>query len=194
MRRGPERLLPLLLLPLLGCGRGDSLMPLDQGRSWTYSFYNGSQTFIEPVEVKGKAAVGSGQGAILTGPMGTSRLGWNGDTLLAARLANAGFSPAIPLIVEVGGKGEATRRWNGTIEAFGVKHEAFATMTQARARLARGGVKIDTLKSELVLQAREPGRPPTRIEVTTWFRPGVGIVQQEQRTNRRLIVALRLLD
>ena len=169
-------------------------MPLDQGRSWTYTFTAGFATFVEPVEVKGEAAVGHARGVLLTGPMGTSRLGWNGDTLLVARFANASFSPPLPLVVEAGGKGTARREWKGTIEAFGVPREALATMTQSRVRLASGGVKIGTVRSVVNLQAREPGRRPTQIEIITWFRPGVGIVRQEQRTDRKLIVGLRLLD
>lgn len=192
-----RRLAPLVLLIAgfgAGCGRTPSLMPLDQGRSWTYTFNAGSfQTFVEAVEVKGRVAVGSEQGAILTGPMGTSRLGWNGDTLLASRLANAGFSPPIPLAVESGGKA-AKRKWHGTIEALGIPREAFATLSQTQERVAVGGVKSFTTRSELVIQARAEGREPTTIEVSTWFRPGVGIIRQEQRTNRKLIVALKLLD
>lgn len=169
-------------------------MPLDQGRSWTYTFRTPFQTFVEQVEVKGETPVGSEPGVVLTGPMGTSRLGWQGDTLYAARLANAGFSPPIPLVVEAGGKGKATRKWKGTIEAFGHKREAFATMTQESARVASGGIRFTTIKSELDLQAREAGGKSIHIEVTTWFRPGVGIVEQVQRTNRKLIVGLKLLD
>lgn len=169
-------------------------MPLDRGRTWTYSLYNGLQTYIEPVEVQGPVAVGSGQGAVLSGPMGTSRLGWSGDTLLAARLANSGFSPPIPLAVIAGGKGEAKRKWRGTIEAFGIKRDAFATLTQTTERRSRGGERYMTTKTELQIQAQEETGRPTAIEVTTWFRPGIGIVEQVQRTNRKLIVAMKLLD
>lgn len=193
-----KRLVPLLCCPALlgslgGCGKADSLMPLDQGRSWTYRIFNGVLHYVEPVEVKGVVPVGPVEGAVLTGPMGTSHLAWQNETLYASRLANAGFYPPIPLVIDNGGK-KASLNWRGSVEAFGEVRDARATFTQERVPVLQGGSRYFVTKTEMKIVAVEGGKPPTEMELTTSFRTGVGIVEQVQRTNRDHIVTLRLLD
>ncbi len=168
-------------------------MPLEAGRSWTYTFRTGFQTFVETVTVGAPVAVGDSRGRTLSGPMGTSRLAWRGDALVASRLAGTGFDPPVPLAVQTGAK-EASRAWHGRIEAFGISRSAHGALRLSRERIALAGVKVLAAKTELTLRAQGGGSGATTIEVTTWFRPGVGIVRQEQRTNRKLVVALALLD
>lgn len=173
-------------------------MPLEAGRAWTYTFRTGFQTFVETVTVGDAVAVGPVMGRTLSGPMGTSRLAWRGDLLVASRLAGTAFDPPIPIGVQTSAK-EASRTWHGRIEAFGISRGAHAALKLSRERLAVGGMKVQTVKTELTIVAKgsvASGSVPgaTRIEVTTWFRPGVGIVRQEQRTNRKFVVALALLD
>ena len=205
-----RRLCPLTAIGIVvgiagaGCGRSANLMPLDQGKSWTYTVRAGFQTFVEPVTVDGKVAVGSGEGVVLKGAMGTSWMGWNGTTLLASRLANATFVPPVPLALgDVPVAGEGGTAWSGRIEAFGVKRQARGTLKQAPERLVLGGVKVRCVRTTLSLLAQpESGREKsprgderlTKIQVTTWLRPGYGIVRQEQHTDRKLVVALNLLD
>ena len=54
--------------------------------------------------------------------------------------------------------------------------------------LSLGAREFSTTRSTVTLKAGNDG-----IELITWFAPGVGIVQQEQRTNTVLDLQLQLV-
>ena len=133
---------------------------------------------------------------MLTSELGESRLAWNKKTLQASMLANTVFIPPIPLLVEdkiPEGKTSrddefvAAATWKGHFESFGKSRGATATLGQRRTTISNGEIKV----VETVLRIQIEGvRDDVPIEVRTCFERGVGIVKQEQRTNRLLIVGL----
>lgn len=167
-------------------------MPLEVGRSWSYSVRNGFQTYIEPIKVEGRTPVGGANGFVLSGPMGTSAVAWEGERLVASRLANSAFTPPVPIaLADLPARGATlTREWSGTIEAFGVRRSARGVLRQSRDRLLVGGQRQVVARADLSLRLSDR----TQIELSTYFRPGEGSLVQEQRTNRKLVVAIRRLD
>jgi len=168
----------------VGCGSHTDLMPLEVGKTWNYVTRAGFNTFVEPVKVTRELAVAGAQGYELVGPLGASRLAWKGDTLYAFQTANARFIPAVPLLVP----GRKEMVWRGRMESNGVIVPATAHVSHSEEKIKIGGREIPTTLSTVIVQIPDKG-----IELKTWFQSGVGIVQQEQRTNRVLDVQTQFL-
>jgi hypothetical protein len=168
-----------------GCGQKTDLMPLETGKSWTYITKAGFNTFVEPVKVVRRMPVAGTEGYELVGPLGSSRLAWKDGVLFASTTANARFMPALPLVYP----GKEERKWQGRMESNGKTYDATARISLKQERLKVGGGEVGTTLSTILLQI-----PDTGIELKTWFQPGVGIVQQEQRINRVLKVHMQLLN
>lgn len=189
------------LLAMSGCRSGSDLMPLEVGRSWTYDV-KAPQSFgryITAFKVSRRLSVANSTGVEVTSELGASRLAWVGGGLFAERLASAQFRPPLPLLFEAEETHE--RPWNGRVEFvesasptwkdFVLDHGlAKATQSQkADDELTYGGKKIHCVKSTVHLKTTAHD-----IELLTWFSAGLGIVQQEQRTDGKLLVQLKLLE
>ena len=120
----------------------------------------------------------------LAGPMGVSRLAWKDGVLLAKQTANARFEPPIPLVT-VDGK---DRKWSGRMESLGKFSQATAELIQKKEKIEVGSRQVQTVFT--VLTVRKDGGT---IELSSWFQPGVGLVQQEQRTGGKLILRMEML-
>jgi hypothetical protein len=174
----------MFALTLLGCSQAPSLMPMEVGRSTTYVVTYGLERHPEPVTVSREVPVSGASGYELTGEMGASRLVWKDGVLLASQTANAWFDPPIPLVAADAGD----RSWSGRVASLGTKSLASATLTHSKEKLDLAGKTLDTVLSVLTIQL-----PRGRIEVSSWFQPGVGLVQQEQRTGDNLVVKMEMI-
>ncbi|RYG35130.1 hypothetical protein EON81_13635 [bacterium] len=180
MRRA-SILLPLLLV---GCSRTERLMPLEEGRSWTYSIRAGFEVAVEQVKVVRPISVAGAAGMELVGPLGISRMAWKDGVLYASQSAGARFTPALPIFVPPG----RTVTYHGRMETARGRVPTSGTIKSVEGQTVNLGAReFSTTRTTVVLKAGEDG-----IELITWFAAGVGIVQQEQRTNNVLDLQLQL--
>lgn len=175
----------LLATALLGCAKHDELMPMKLGKTWTYTVRPGFGTLVEPVKAIRQVPVGDGLGYELAGPLGVSRMAWQGTRLITDMAGNARFVPPIPLL----GAGDKSLDWRGWLETNGKKLPAKASLTEASAKLSLAGRDFSGTRSTLKVKT-----PAGELVLDTWFAPGVGVVQQEQRTNDKLDLQLQLLN
>ncbi|MEA2552317.1 MAG: hypothetical protein QOJ65_493 [Fimbriimonadaceae bacterium] len=173
-------------MALAGCGGGKEF-PLSVGRSWSYMVRGTFASRVEEVKVLRKVPVDGVMGYELGGTMGQSRLAWKDGVLVAQQLPNATFNPSIPLVVA--GEEKARRDWKGLIGAFGKGTPATATLIQEQDPMTVTGKTIKTTRSTLTILT-----PERKIELITWFEPGVGPIKQEQRNNETLEVAFESIN
>jgi hypothetical protein len=160
-------------LLLAGCGQDDRLMPLRPDRTWTYSVRSGFQQFVEPIDVVREVAVAGTRGFELSGPLGTSRLGWRDGVLWAGQSANARFDPPLPLLAN----DFEPRTWEGHLEATGVLYPATASLEHEQTRVELGGRRVSAVRATVTLQFDDRA-----VTLQTWYQEGVGIVRQEQHS------------
>jgi hypothetical protein len=173
---------------LAGCRGGSDLMPLDVGHSWTYMVTapQSFKTFVVPMKVTRELSVANVRGAEINSTLGVSRLAWIGDGLMAEKLAGTQFIPPLPIVF----KAEETheRPWKGRVVFVDRSSPATGTQSQKGDDLDFGGSKIHCIRSTVRLKTAAHS-----IELITWFSAGLGIVQQEQRTDEKLLVKSTLL-
>ncbi len=150
-------------------------MPLEVGRKWTYDVNAGLVSRIEPLAVTRETAVAGVRGYELAGPLGVSRLGWNGDSLLVDSFANARFTPAIPIL----NSQLKDAHWHGRLESLGVVQPASASLIHKKVSLS-----FHSRQTPAVLTILSVKLPDRTMELQTWFSEGIGILRQEQRTRR----------
>jgi hypothetical protein len=177
-----------LALLCAGCGRpAGEYFPLREGVTWSYRVRAGFVVRVEEVRVLRPIAVAGARGWELASPMGGSRLAWSGGWLVAESLPGARFSPALPLLAPA--RPSATWNWpeagDGYATFGGTTIEARAVGRQRPETLEVGGREYETLRSTVELSAGGE-----RIELDTWFAPGIGPLRQEQRTNGLLVGTL----
>ena len=182
----PLYAIPFLLLLAAGCSSGSDLYPLRVGQQWTYMVSNGFSSRVQQVTVARRVPVALTQGYELQGPMGISRLAWNGGTLYATVLPNTRVYKPIPMLVS--GRDKATLKWSGTVEILGKTQNASAEMNQQPETIDFRSSKLETEKSTVTVHL-----PQETIDLETWYARGVGPVRQEQRTNGKLDVRVELL-
>lgn len=176
-----------VLLTPFGCGSSDDLMPLREGKSWTYKVFNGYSTVIDELKVQKKLSVSGVSGWQIEGSLGQHRLAWSGKDLLCERTPNARFVP--PLLLAIQGAETAKRPWKGRFEAQGQVWQAEGTFEQGHDKVKIAARSYQTTKTRIVL--RWPGH---RTELISWFAPGTGLIKQEQRTDDQLDLGLEYLS
>lgn len=160
-------------------------MPLQVGKSWTYRVVSGLDSRVETVKAVRPVAVDGVEGVELTGPLGVSRLAWNGGSLVAESTGSLRFHPALPLLA----RNQSAQRWTGRVTWLGRDIPATAQTVQRQRPLTLDSRSIESTESDVTLQL------PTRaIQLTTWFEPGVGIVRQEQHSGYTLDIDLELIE
>lgn len=173
---------PLLLLPLLlGCSGKDRLLPLSVGQKWDYRYRWGVEREIGRIEVVREIPVANGTGWELKGPMGVARLGYVGDQLVADQLGGAFLTPALPIGIPV----KSRALWRGWVVSPVGRRPAKATIVASDASLKIRGRRKSLNRTVVTLRVGD-----RTVELTTWYAPGDGIVQQEQRTDDKLDLAL----
>ena len=171
----------LLSLLLLGCGSPPRLVPLAVGAHWDYRFRWGLERETGRIEVVREVPVGGGTGWELRSPMGVSRLGYQGDRLVASQLGGAFLTPPLPIGIPVGTRAV----WHGRVTSLRGETPGSAKVEAAPAKLLVSGQKRTLDRTVVTL--RVGGKI---VELVTHYAPGEGIVQQEQRTDDRLDLAL----
>lgn len=178
-----------------GCrGGGSDLMPLDIGHQSTYIVKAGFDTYVTPIKVDREVSVANTRGVEMTSILGATRLAWVGDALMAERLAGTQFVPPLPILF----RAEETndRPWKGRVQFVDRgsldPNSPPATAMQSQKGdddLPYQGKKIHCIRSTIRLKTAVHS-----IELITWFSAGLGIVQQEQRTDDKLLIRLSLLE
>lgn len=167
------------------------MWPLEVGRAWTYSVDTGLTTFVAKVRVQRRVPVGDALGYELTGTMGTSRVAWRGNELVASMLSQTRFNPPLRLAV-AGAKGQAKNpykaAWKGNVEWFGKARSGVAVLQQSADRVRIGSAEVPATLS--VVRLATDNRT---VELSSWFVDGIGLVRQEQRTDGILDVRLEYL-
>lgn len=170
-----------LLLFLAGCSsRENSLMPLKVGQTWTYEIKPGFQSDAIEVKVSRALSVGPCQGYELTSGYGSTRLGWDGDTLLASQLGGTVYDPPVPLLSPLGP--EETKTWRGNVVLAGKTREGIARLSRKDVKTKVGTFDRDAVESILNLEV-----DGQKHEILTWFVKNLGIVRQEQRRDGILV-------
>lgn len=167
-----------------GCRDSDSLMPLELEQTTTYLAKFGFDERVESVRVSRALSVAGVDGFELTGPLGVSKLAWKHSVLWADQTANAWFQPSIPLLAV----DNRPRTWTGTVVSMGQSHPASAELHQAKTKLTVRNQTVDTVLATLTITM-----PGGKIELDSWFQPGVGLIQQEQRTNDERVIQLQMV-
>jgi hypothetical protein len=190
-------LIPVVLLGACSQG-GPSYMPLVDEKEWKYSTLSDFQRNVPVIKIGKKISVGGVEGRVLTGDLGESRLAWDGKKLVASMMANTIFNPPIPLLSEDKIPEKKKNReeefvpsetWAGKFENLGKIRDAKATLSQRRTVVQLTSGEANVVETVLKVQI-EGMKDDVPLEVRTWFERGVGIVRQEQRTNRTLIVGI----
>lgn len=169
--------LGLLITVLAGCGADDRLMPLRVGNEWSYHVKTGLPEAVATVKVVGEVPVAGQTGYELSGAMGLTRLTWKGELLVATVMGNSRFHPPLPLLNSI--EERQTTKWKGRMYSQGRTYEGDGTLSQEPASLTREGRKYRAIKTILLLRLSE-----RELEVQTWYAPGVGILNQVQRTRQ----------
>lgn len=179
------RWFPLLAIALVGCGsESHPLMPLEVGDSVTYTVRSGFDTRVETVSVTRRLPVAGTQGAELSGPLGSARLAWRDGILYADTAANAQFEPPLPMLAEDG----KDRTWHGRVRTLGREQPGSAVITQRKEKIRIGSRDVETVHVTHRLRLARAD-----IELDTWYQPGVGVVQQEQRTKGQRVLQMQQL-
>lgn len=165
----------LAIVFVAGCGNDDRLMPLRVGNEWSYDVKTGLPESVDKVKVTREVPVADTVGFELSGAMGLSRMAWKGETLVASVLGNSRFSPPLPLLNSIEEK--QTTKWKGRMYSQGRTYEATATLSQEPTPLTREARKYQAVKTTLLIRLND-----RELEVQTWYAPGVGILNQVQRT------------
>ena len=180
----------IMLIPFLsGCSKTTTqpYFPLAKGNTWSYTFRSGLQTFVEEFTVTRKVQIAGTQGWELSSPMGNSRATWDKGKLLINQLPTTRFYPELILLDP--SEPNSERSWNGSIESNGLKQKASANIIQKKERYKIGSRSYNTIKVTLNLNSG-----PKKVEVVTWFAKDIGILSQQQRTNRYLDCAMEYLS
>jgi hypothetical protein len=173
-----------------GCRGASDLMPLEVGREWKYIVQASTdfKSYVTPMRVTREISVANAKGFEIVSDLGVSRLAWVGDGLMADRTAGTQFSPALPLLFATDETFE--RKWKGEVTFVDKASPAHGTQSQkADDELVFEGKKLHCIKSTIRLKTASRD-----IELITWFSSGLGIVQQEQRTDEKLLVKVKLLE
>jgi hypothetical protein len=192
-----KRFLLLGLLTLVGCQRPSTApMPLAEGARWNYAVFVPPQRYFDELKVGEPISVAGTNGFEVSSNMGVARLGWKNGILYASQTANARFEPALPLYTPTirpkaePGKSEPDENYRGTLTAGGetIRVTGRVFREEKLQAITANGVEYKAILCEAALVGG--GR---RFNLKTWFVNGIGIVQQEQRINGRLLVQLQML-
>jgi hypothetical protein len=166
-----RRYAPLVLLFALGCSSDvQEYMPLEAGNEWQYVVRTDGDEATQAFRVAGEAPVGTLNGWLIESEMGSCRMAWDGDTLVAAELPDCSFSPPVPLLAPRG------TTWNGVVTTATGKNAGSGTLSRSSEKLDVGGRQYESLKTVLTLTVSGE-----TVQLTTWFFPRMGILRQEQR-------------
>lgn len=161
--------------------------PLEKGAEWTYQYRFNFPRGVESVKVSEEIAVGGVQGYKLTGPMGTSRLAWKGNRLIAEELAGTRFTPPLPLLVP--GAKDKVAEWTGTMQLKGAPIPATAVLRQTATSYTVSERKYPAIKCSLSLGSKD-----VQVETVSIYAEGLGLVSQEENRNSLFYGSLEFLS
>ena len=180
----------------IGCApKPNDLMPLATGRSWKYEVPPPIGPTVATYTVSRTVPVAGREGFELTSSLGTSRMVWKDGILLASQTAGAQFAPALPIFapLRTSYRGVMTFRGRATrIEALTIRRRE-----KERVNLRTKSVLAEVVDVRMDLPSESSGTATT-YQLTNYFVPGTGIVQQDlvMFTGRQdtLVARLRLIS
>lgn len=139
------------------------------------------------VATDGPIRVGTDYGRLLTSEGGNSKMVWVGGELRVAQLSSMKFEPPITLLKPK----ERESEWTHSGECIfrNVATKVKATLNQEPREMEINGTKRKTLQVTLTMPLNR-----IDIELVTWFEQGLGILQQEQRNDGKLVSSMTLLS
>ncbi len=172
-----KRVLPLLFLAAcFGCGKPDRLFPMQVGNEWTYNVKTTLAEFVTKISISRRVPVAGVEGYELTSPMGVSRLAWKGDVLYASALSGTRFNPPLPILNAAEEK-HSFRVQNLRMYSAGVTYDVDATVEQEAQAHTRDGQKYRATITVTTLRLKD-----REIQIKSIYKPGIGLVEQVQRT------------
>lgn len=135
--------------------------------------------------VQGPVRVGDQMGVLLLGDDGSSRVAWDGNTLIACEFVGCAFDPPIPLLKA--DSEAANWEWRGTVRRGGVVSSARVQASQEAATTDDLGREVPALRVTMTLNA---GGAAETVE--THYVRGVGIQRQEVRRGGRQVLLVTL--
>ncbi len=183
------------LLVLCGCGTKSTWLPMKVGKSWTYRVRAGLNHRIETVKIVRELTVAAAPGYELAGPSGSSRLAWKGRTLVAECTANGTYAPPLPLLVADADLSHdvplQVATWHGLMTVRGQPRDASGYLSEKMDVVDFGTRRVSALLATLTMDVDGAKGP---VELKSWYQEGVGLIQQEQRTNKVRVVQLQLIS
>ena len=171
---------------LVGCDRTHQYFPLEAGRAASYRIRREMTSHVEELRVDRQISVGGETGAIIASPMGECRVAWKNGMLLASKLANSEFAPALPLLAP--NDIETPIRWQGVVTTLGVSEKANATLLQERSKLLLAGKNLPTIKTTITLDT-----PRRQIQLVSDYSASNGLLRQTHHTNGAFDESIELL-
>jgi hypothetical protein len=172
---------------LSGCGSSkNELFPITEHSRWNYTVRAVKQ-YQDHVSYSGRVAVGLTNGYELKSDMGVLHLAWSGGSLITDQMAGSHMRPGLPLLTSSSGP----TSWAGWIDSDdrSEPEPAKATISCVHVKLDLHGTTVDTVRSNILIIL--PGK---KIDLVSWFQPGLGLVRQEQQTNGKLDVMMEYLN
>lgn len=160
-------------------------MPLEVGRHWTYTVVDAYGPRMARLAVEGPVRVGDQMGMLFLGDDGSSRIAWDGDTLIASEFVGCAFDPPIPLLKA--NAEEATWEWRGAVRPGGVVSSARVVAVQEVTTTEDLGREVPSLRVTFTLNVGGTGET-----VETHYVRGVGIQRQEVRRGGRQVLVVTL--
>lgn len=166
-------------------------MPLRKGKTWNYKASLHFQEITTKMKVIGPITVGQGQGWQIESSMGNSRLAWINGKLVASELSGTRYDP--PLVLLAPDSIKTPLSWSGRVFSSGVEYDGKATLrqenlTKKKDQIEIGGIKYSTIKCSHDLMIGD-----NKVELTTWYSSGIGIIRQEQTRNGDLVPSLEYI-
>ena len=130
-------------------------------------------------------SVGGADGWLVAGPGGESVLAWDGCVLRSSRLGGIDFDPPVGILQA--DKEDVTWKYQGSIVIRG-------SATKATAEISQEATSVEGRYSDAMRVKMNVALGENRIEVTTLYARGIGIVEQEQRNNGRTVSRAQLTN
>lgn len=159
-------------------------MPLREDHKWQYLVRTGLLNLPDSVKVTRRIAVADVDGYELASDLGVSHLAWRKARLITDQMAGARFTPPLPIFAP----NEGAVPWQGWIYSGDKREPAKGTVSHTSTKLDVLGRQVETIRSDVFLKVSA-----RRVQLSSWFEPGVGMVRQDQLTNGRLDATIELL-
>lgn len=180
----------LFLAGLAGCGREGSndLLPLAVGKQWKYMSKVGLSTSVETLTVTRQVPVEGRLGFECSGLGAASELVWKKGELLAGRLGNTTYRPALPIY------SRSTKDWKGIVDTGFARGAAKASLSVSDTKIKQGIDEVPAVTCRLTLSDEGKSTLVGQKTLMYHFVKGTGLVLYEEHSGLALVKSVRLMD